>query len=297
MMRVELICQPPSPTPYTLPPKPYSLLPSPSSHRSNINKFCDKYDLSLFLYNNGIKLIQISINNGNNIYFHIDSRYWKSSTSYNIGDVIYSRNLPVYYRLECIVSGLAETTYTNIVQGSIITDNTVTWIVDDLRDCTPVGLIRHSLYVPNGYVKCKGATVNRNDYPRLVNLTTTYNLWTDDILNNPGLFGNGNGSTTMILPNFTGRLLQFDTTAGGKIDSGLPNITGNTRTQGLCAMAYNYGNGALFSGTKEGKTAVATSNEYGSATIHFDASKSNPIYGSSQIVQPQVIKVFAIMKY
>ena len=78
------------------------------------------------------------------------------------------------------------------------------WIIDDVRDGTPVGMVRASLYLPDGYIKANGATVLRADYPRLVNLADKHNLWTEDAANYPGLFGVGDGLTTFTVPDYRG---------------------------------------------------------------------------------------------
>ena len=112
--------------------------------------------------------------------------------------------------------------------GTYITDGTVVWVIDDIRDGTPIGSVRDSLYLPKGYIKANGATVNRADYPRLVKFITDNNLWTDDTAGNLGLFGNGDDSTTFVLPNYLGRMVTYkDTGAGQTIAAGLPNIIGN----------------------------------------------------------------------
>lgn len=88
--------------------------------------------------------------------------------------------------------------------GYLIPDGTVVWIIDDARDGTPVGMVRASLYLPDGYIKANGATVLRADYPRLVNLADKHNLWTEDAANYPGLFGVGDGLTTFSVPDYRG---------------------------------------------------------------------------------------------
>ena len=93
--------------------------------------------------------------------------------------------------------------------GGLITDGDVLWIVDDVRDGTPVGTMRGSLYLFAGYVKANGATVQRADYPRLVALADRHGLWTDDTTANAGLFGRGDGAATMVLPNLTGMFVRY----------------------------------------------------------------------------------------
>ena len=180
--------------------------------------------------------------------------------------------------------------------GVILTDGTVVWIIDDLRDGTPVGAVRGSLYLPAGYVKANGATVQRSDYPRLVALADRHNLWTDDTAANAGLFGRGDGTTTMVLPNWTDRMVQMAMdSAGASVAAGLPNITGAT-----AGFTYNdiAQSGAL---TIKEKSNVGLSGGYDKSFLRtlvgFDASRYNPIYGASTTVQPPVIKLIPIIKY
>ena len=227
------------------------------------------------------------------------------STAYSVGDIAYSSNLPSYLRLECVVPGTTGTTEPDFsgmsAGGGIIVDGTCTFIVDDVRDGTPVGQVRASMYLPAGYVKLEGGTVNRSNYPRLVALADTYNLWTDDATANPGLFGEGNGSTTMVLPNWTGRMAQFAATAGNAVAAGLPNITGliNIELSQNGNICVSDPQGAINnrSGWGYWSTAGKSGDANVPAGISFNASRSNPIYSASQTVQPPAINTFAIMRY
>ena len=185
--------------------------------------------------------------------------------------------------------------------GLYITDGTVTWIVDDVRDGTPVGSIRGSLYLPKGYIKANGATVNRADYPRLVKWINDNNLWTDDTGSNLGLFGKGNGSTTFVLPNFVGRMMQMSDSGGRTMTAGVPNISGE-----ICLVTptnyHQYLSGCFTSVTfstddnnaKIGTTPTSNKAVYGAL---FDASKSNSCYGASSTVQPPAITYIPIIRY
>lgn len=93
--------------------------------------------------------------------------------------------------------------------GVIRSDGTILWIIDDVRDCLPVGVVASRLYLPAGYIKANGALVNRADYPRLVKLATDNNLWTNDFVNFPGLFGIGDGNLTMQIPDWRGMFKRF----------------------------------------------------------------------------------------
>ena len=226
------------------------------------------------------------------------------SKTYAVGDIAYHKALPSWARLECVKAGTTGATLpTQIEQmvqngGVMVTDGTVVWIIDDLRDGTPVGAVRGSLYLPAGYVKANGATVQRADYPRLVALADRHNLWTDDVTANAGLFGRGDGSATMVLPNWTDKMVQLagDDT-GASVAAGLPNITGEFQW-GKGVEGLGYCKGALdifgFAARGDGGHMNTVSNLLG---FKLDASRSNPIYGTSATVQPPAIKLIPIIRY
>ena len=159
--------------------------------------------------------------------------------------------------------------------------------------------MRGSLYLPAGYVKANGATVQRADYPRLVALADKHNLWTDDVNANAGLFGRGDGSATMVLPNWTDRMVQLaGDGAGASVAAGLPNITGK--------VLETYGGGFYFgkndlpfysksTNSFSGQMNIVGGNQ--SSSIYMDLSKANPIYGASSTVQPPAIKLIPIIRY
>lgn len=184
--------------------------------------------------------------------------------------------------------------------GLYITDGTVVWIVDDVRDGTPVGSIRGSLYLPKGYIKANGATVNRADYPRLVKWINDNNLWTDDTTGNLGMFGKGDNSTTFVLPNLVGRMMLLSDNVGNTVSAGLPNITGAFGTV-IPLNHVNHAQGAFY-GTEFGATddAVNTNNKPANKILYgygFQASRSNSIYGASTTVQPPSITYLPIIRY
>lgn len=92
--------------------------------------------------------------------------------------------------------------------GQLITDGTVTWIIDDVRDGARVGDIILRPTLRDGYIKANGAIVQRADYPRLVAYVEESGLWTDDTTAYPGLYGKGDGSATMVLPDYRGHFLR-----------------------------------------------------------------------------------------
>lgn len=176
--------------------------------------------------------------------------------------------------------------------GVLISDGTVTWIVDDVRDMTPVGCVRGSLFLPKGYIKANGATVQRADYPRLVQFIEGNNLWTDDTTNNAGLFGKGDGSSTFVLPDYRERMMQYtEDNIGGQRKAGLPNITGR-----LFISTWGTPEGA-FREVKKYTAGLANYDVNETESIVFDASFSNAIYGKSSTVQPPAINVIPILRY
>lgn len=185
--------------------------------------------------------------------------------------------------------------------GTLITDGTVTWIVDDVRDGTPVGSVRGSLYLPKGYIKANGATVNRADYPRLVKWINDNNLWTDDTAGNLGMFGKGDNSTTFVLPNLVGRIMQLSDSGGVTISAGLPDINGNISIYGY----DDWSTGAFLFGstntegwfTENSWSPQGGTNNRPSGNFKFKASNSSPIYGASTTVQPPAITYLPIIRY
>lgn len=230
------------------------------------------------------------------------------SRAYAVGDIAYHKALPSWARLECVKAGTTGATLpTQIEQmiqngGVIIHDGTVVWIIDDLRDGTPVGAVRGSLYLPAGYVKANGATVQRADYPRLVALADRYHLWTGDATANAGLFGRGDGAATMVLPNWTDRMVQMAMdSAGASVAAGLPNITGefSSAYAGGWIGTYDSPKGSLTKVNDYSPRLGESNNAPSSYGTHyrFDASKSSPIYGASSTVQPPAIKLIPIIRY
>jgi len=171
--------------------------------------------------------------------------------------------------------------------------------VDDVRDTFPVGAVRGSVYLPAGYVKANGATVNRADYPRLVALADTFSLWTADTANNAGLFGEGDGTTTMVLPNFVDRMMQFAATAGEAVAAGLPNIAGKVAVASVRKSWTQDQLGAFSDSVQWGNARLNgyTDNSFNISEVGMDASRSSSIYGLSTTVQPPAVSVFPILRY
>lgn len=168
---------------------------------------------------------------------------------------------------------------------------------DKVIDIVSVGDIAFRYKLAPGRVKLNGATVNRSDYPRLVQFATDNGLWTSTPGSNPQLFGQGDGSTTFVLPDYRNRVIQGGDTVGKK-SAGLPNINGyvdaavgasHTSVSGPFTQSLypttqdggDNGDGEIIRGTR----------------ITFNASKSNSIYGASTTVQPPAIVLIPQIKY
>ena len=237
----------------------------------------------------------------------MDFNMLKRNKAYSIGDIAYSSYLPSWARLECVKAGTTAYTVPSSITtvssgGVLISDGTVTWIVDDVRDMTPVGCVRGSLFLPKGYIKANGATVQRADYPRLVQFVEGNNLWTDDTTNSAGLFGKGDGSSTFVLPDYRECMMQYtEDNIGGQRKAGLPNITGIASNYYDCGLLRADGNlavsGCFYEGEQtEWEISGGARSDVG-RKLNFDASRSNAIYGKSSTVQPPAINVIPILRY
>lgn len=187
--------------------------------------------------------------------------------------------------------------------GQLITDGDAVWIIDDVRDGARVGDIILRPTLRDGYVKANGATVRASEYPRLLawvqesNMTVTAEQYAQDC----SKYVYDRAADTLTLPNAVGRVLQGGETVKS-VEAGLPNIEGsfwplgdydestpnNVRqgTEGaFYAQGRTYGQGLVEKGIADNARAM------------FDASRSNPIYGASETVQPPALSLIAQIKY
>ena len=142
--------------------------------------------------------------------------------------------------------------------------------------------------IPNGYLPCNGSAISRTTYADLFAVIGT-------------TYGTGDGSTTFNLPNLTDKFIQGSDTVGTVWEAGLPNIEAFYDDNIGYANADLHGwHGAVFLGNLA--TSLITLNrtiddlQY-CHTWEFDASKSNPIYGKSNTVQPPALTMRYIIKY
>ena len=167
--------------------------------------------------------------------------------------------------------------------------------IEALVEGIAVGDVVYRPFLMAGYVKANGATVNRSDYPNLVTFANNNNLWTSNPASEPWKYGRGNGSTTMVLPDYRNRVIQGGDTAT-VLAAGLPNITGNGGSF--------FGGGAPNSGALYKKPASETkrpsivdNGSSGYDYLYIDASRSSSIYGASTTVQPPALSLLPQIKY
>ncbi len=272
------------------------MVPAPAAGDQNKALFGDKSYKSVVQSINGIMPDE-----NNNI---ILGKMLKRNAGYAYGDIAYSDNLPSWAYLYCVQAGTtaaSEPSFSSVnTMGQYITDGTAKWIVDDVRFNIPVGVPFYDTYLHDGCVKLNGATVNRADYIRPAKIATDKNLWTSSPSTEPYKYGNGNGSTTMTLPDYRNRVIQGgDSTA--VLAAGLPNIEGSAS-----GLTTNGGFSYFYSVT--GAFGLINSDNYTSLTtpgntqnkfqgFDFDASRSNAIYGASTTVQPPALSMIPQIKF
>ena len=156
---------------------------------------------------------------------------------------------------------------------------------EHVKNATPAGTVIAfaGLNIPDGYLLCNGAAVSRTTYAALFKAIGT-------------IYGAGDGSTTFNLPNLINRFIEGSETAGTVKEAGLPNIAGKSRWW-QSEKVGGSDTGAL------SITSAGTSGGYGGSynkgnyAMSIDASKSNPIYGASDTVQPPAITMKYCIKY
>lgn len=224
--------------------------------------------------------------------------------TYAVGDIAVSPKLKSYQYLECVTAGTTgdtEPDFSTVTTGGVINDGFGEFILRSIKDGYMVGDLSFRPYVAKGWVKAIGETVNRADYPTLVSFANENGLWTSNQTNEPWKFGQGNGSTTMVLPNYAEQFVEGGSTAGKKT-AGLPEISGTLISRSPSDKTIPYTPSGAFttnesSDEREYATYSLSSNTYKGYEIHFNASKSNNVYGASNTVQPPAIVLIPQIKY
>lgn len=225
----------------------------------------------------------------------------KNSTAYAVGDIAYSRSLPSWARLECVRAGTTSNTEPTEMRqmsaGKLVTDGTVMWIVDDVRDGARVGDIILRPTLRDGYIKANGATVKASEYPRLLawvqesNMTVTAEQYTQDC----SKYVYDAAQDKLTLPNMTGRVLQGGETVKS-VEAGLPNIKGSFSGHLLGYQVDSTQSNGAFYVTGHSERQAEGGGWANMPIFNFDAGKSNPIYGASDTVQPPALSLIAQIK-
>ena len=190
--------------------------------------------------------------------------------------------------------------------------------IEALVEGIPVGDVVYRPFLMSGYVKANGATVNRADYPNLVQYANDHSLWTSNPSSEPWKYGQGNGSTTMTLPDYRNRVLQGGDTASIK-SAGLPNVTGrftnraaiDEGNQPVTLITSNVnapagGSNGCFSSSGVTKWAdgavhsnLLTNNNTSGylQQLVLDLSSENSIYGKSNTVQPPAVQLIPQIRF
>ncbi len=161
-----------------------------------------------------------------------------------------------------------------------------------------IGDVMYRPYLAPGFVIANGATVKRAAYPNLVEFASERELWTTDPKNNPWKFGIGDGSSTMVLPDYRNRTI-WGGDGAGILQAGLPNITG-----AFCIRnneGYHSNNNPPTGAFKEIKRNMRSEGNADDNSLDkiydFDASRSSAIYGKSSTVHPPAIRLIPQIKY
>lgn len=182
--------------------------------------------------------------------------------------------------------------------GQLITDGNAVWIIDDVRDGARVGDIILRPTLRDGYIKANGATVKASEYPRLLawvqeaGMTVTAEQYQTDC----SKYVYDAAQDKLTLPNMTGRVLQGGETVKS-VEAGLPNIRGSFSGHLLGYQADSTRSDGAFYITVHNDRQADGGGYANMPSFNFDASKSNPIYGASDTVQPPAITMIAQIKY
>ena len=182
--------------------------------------------------------------------------------------------------------------------GQLITDGNAVWILDDVRDGARVGDIILRPTLRDGYIKANGATVKGSEYPRLLawvqeaGMTVTAEQYAQDC----SKYVYDEAQDKLTLPNAVGRVLQGGETVKS-VGAGLPNIKGSFSGHLLGYQAESTHSDGAFYLTGHSERQAEGGGWANMPIFNFDASKSNPIYGSSETVQPPALSLIAQIKY
>ena len=149
----------------------------------------------------------------------------------------------------------------------------------------PVGTVEYFAMPtpPVGYLKADGRAVGRETYAELYSVIGT-------------TFGKGDGQSTFNLPDLIDRFAQGSDVPGQKVEAGLPNVTGYFTNVATGGVESTNAAGAFAFDQKQARQAETAQLICGYASFSIDASRSNPIYGTSTTVQPPALTLLPCIK-
>ena len=163
----------------------------------------------------------------------------------------------------------------------------ITELANDIQKAkTPVGTVAWFAMSspPVGYLVANGAAVGRATYPDLFAAIGT-------------MYGEGDGETTFNLPNLIGRFAEGSETPGTVKEAGLPDLTGDITNIASGGSTTSITTGG-FAITQRAFNSVQIGDINNGHTFqtNFSASRSNPIYGASDTVQPPALTLLPCIK-
>ena len=163
----------------------------------------------------------------------------------------------------------------------------ITELANDIQKAkTPVGTVAWFAMSspPVGYLIANGAAVGRATYPDLFAAIGT-------------MYGEGDGETTFNLPNLIGRFAEGSEMPGTVKEAGLPDLTGDITNIASGGSTTSITTGG-FAITQRAFNSVQTGGINNGHTFqtNFSASRSNPIYGASDTVQPPALTLLPCIK-
>lgn len=185
----------------------------------------------------------------------------------------------------------------NIDPEGLITAGILEDELKKLIDELTIGEVIYRPFLKDGYVKANGATVQREDYPKLVQYATKNSLFTADNSTTPWLFGQGDRETTFVLPDYRNLFIEGGDNPS-KINAGLPNIVGNMDISVVSGKSIEP-NGCFYHQNLQDNTNMTRFTDATTELVTplIDASRSNSIYGNSTTVQPPAIVLIPQIKY
>lgn len=242
----------------------------------------------------------------------MDFNMLKRNKAYSIGDIAYSSYLPSWARLECVTAGTTGATIppalgATHIAGQYITDGTAIFILDDVRDGNRVCDIVLKPTLNDGYIKANGATVKASEYPRLLKFAQDNSLCVSDsewMANSATKYVYDASVDTLKVPNVMNMVLQGAEMLATK-KAGLPNFEASFDARDNVARneigCFEEATGGCVLQKKQHHAVIASPAvvTYGSYLdrVYLNANYYNPIYGSSDTVQPPACCLIAQIKY